>query len=113
MSLNGKGRRAKGAAGEREAIQIVRDAGWPNARRTSDGREQTARGDVANGPEGCHIEIKRQEALNVPKAFRQIEADAHPHDLPVLVHRPSRQDWMATLPLAELLSLLALKELAA
>lgn len=102
--------RTKGAVAEREVVGILRDHGWSNARRTSDGRTQHTRGDIANGPAACHIEIKRQERLNVPKAFDQMMADAAPTDIPVLVHRPSRHVWMATLPLDELLPLLALKE---
>lgn len=105
-----KANRRKGADAELEIAQILRDAGWNDARRTSDGRAQSTRGDIANGPEGVHIEVKRQEALNVPKALRQIEADANPLDIPVLIHRPSRQEWMATLPLDELLPLLKLRE---
>lgn len=104
--------RRKGATGELEIVHLLRAAGWKNAQRTSDGRAQSARGDIVNGPEGVHIEVKRQEALNVPKALRQIESDANPLDLPVLIHRPSRQDWMATLPLDELLALLRLRETA-
>ena len=103
--------RAKGARAEREVIAIIRDAGWPAVRRTSDGRNQTGRGDVANGPAGCHLEVKRHERLNVPKALTQLRQDAAALDIPVLVHRPSRSPWMATLPLDELLALLALREI--
>ena len=104
--------RRKGKTGELEVVRVLKDAGWPRAERTSNGRAQHARGDVANGPAGCHIEVKRQERLNVPAAFRQIESDANPLDIPVLVHRPSGQDWMATIPLDELLPLLKLRESA-
>jgi hypothetical protein len=102
--------RRKGAAGEREAIALIREAGWPHARRTSDGRGQAGRGDIAGGPAGCHIEVKRQERLNVPAALSQVRADADPLDVPILVHRPSRAPWMATVPLSDLLALLALRE---
>lgn len=102
--------RNKGARGEREIVQLLRTAGWPQARRTSDGREQQARGDIANGPAGVHIECKFVERLNVPKALRQVEADANPLDIPVLVHRPSRQEWCATISLTDLLDLLKLRE---
>lgn len=102
--------RRKGAAAEREVITIIRDAGWPDARRTHDGRAQAGRGDVAGGPVGVHWEVKRVERLSVPGALAQVRRDADPGDLPVLVHRPSRSDWMATLPLADLLDLLALRE---
>lgn len=109
--------RRKGASGELEVVHIVRSFGWRGARRTSDGRLQVGRGDIAGGPEGCHFEVKRHEKLNVPKAWRQIDEDADPLDIPVLVHRPrcrrSRKpedEWMATLPLVELLALLRWRE---
>jgi hypothetical protein len=103
--------RQKGAVGEREVVAIFRAADWPHAERSSNGRVQIGRGDMIGGPEGCHIEIKRQERLNVPKAMRQTIADAHEHDIPILVHRPSRHEWMATLPLDDLLDLLALRDI--
>jgi hypothetical protein len=102
--------RSKGARGEREIVDLLREHGWPNARRTHDGRDQAGRGDIAHGPAGCHIEVKRQERLNVPAAVAQATADADPLNVPIVVHRPSRAPWMATLPLDELLSLLALRE---
>lgn len=104
--------RNKGARAEREIVDILHAHGWLRARRSSDGRAQSTRGDVLHGPEGCHIEIKRQERLNVPAALTQATEDALPHDIPVVVHRPSRHGWMATLPLEELLPLLALRERA-
>jgi hypothetical protein len=97
--------RDKGARGEREVCAIFREAGWPNAERTSNGR------DIAHGPAGCHFETKFVERLNVPGALAQVRADADPLDIPVLVHRPSRAPWMASLPLGDLLDLLKLREL--
>lgn len=107
-----KASRTKGATGELEVVHILRDHGWKDAERTHDGRAQRTRGDIRNGPAGVHLEVKRQEALNVPKALRQVESDANPLDIPVLVHRSSRQDWQATLPLEELLALLKLRDAA-
>jgi hypothetical protein len=104
--------RCKGAVAEREVVQLLRDHGWTTARRTSDGRGQQTRGDITNGPAGAHLEIKRQERLNVPAALRQAHADANPLDVPIVIHRPSRQAWMATLPLDDLLALLQLRESA-
>ncbi len=101
--------RRKGAAGELEAIRLLHEHGWGSARRSSDGRTQSGRGDVANGPAGVCIEIKRREKLDVPGALRKLAEDAGP-DIPVLVHRSSRQPWLATLELSELLPLLALRE---
>ena len=101
--------RRKGAEFERAVVRILRDRGWTLAGRSSDGRRQNARGDIINGPIGCHLELKRQERLNVPKAFDQVVADAGAA-IPILVHRPSRHEIMATLPLDELLPLLQLRE---
>jgi len=81
--------RRKGAVAELEVAAIMRAHGWPNARRTSDGRK-LARGDIAGGPQACHIEVKRHERLNVPAALDQIRRDADPLDIPLLIHRPSR-----------------------
>lgn len=108
----GKASRTKGARGELEIVALLHDHGWTRARRTHDGREQAMRGDIANGPPGVYLEVKRQERLNVPAALDQVERDAPTTDLPILIHRPSRHQWMATLPLDELLPLLALREAA-
>ena len=110
--MSGLSAREKGAKFELEVVGILRVAGWPLAERTSNGRVQSARGDIAGGPPGVHIECKRQEILNVPKAFDQIRRDASPLDIPVMVHRPSRHEIMATLPLEELLPLLRLRDAA-
>jgi hypothetical protein len=110
MTLSAAARRTKGADFEREIAIIFRLAGWPLAHRSSDGRVQAARGDIADGPEGFHFECKRHEALNVPKAFDQVSRDASPTDIPVLVHRPSRHEVMATLPLGALLTLIRARE---
>lgn len=104
--------RNKGAVFEREIVAMLRMHGWPQASRTSDGRAQTQRGDITKGPAGCHFELKRHERLNVPAAFDQVVKDADPLDIPVLVHRPSRHEVMATMPLLELLPLLKLRESA-
>ncbi len=101
--------RRKGAEFEREVVRTLRARGWTFAGRSSDGRNQSARGDIINGPAGCHLELKRQERLNVPKAFDQVMADAD-GAIPILIHRPSRHEVMATLPLDELLPLLQLRE---
>lgn len=102
--------RTKGAVAEREIVQLLHGHGWPDAERTSNGRAQNGRNDIANGPAGVAIEVKRHEKLSVPKALDQLIADSDPLDTPVLVHRPSRHVWMATLPLTDLLPLLKLRE---
>lgn len=104
--------RTKGAVAEREVVAIFHAHGWTAARRTHDGRAQVGRGDIIAGPAGTHVEVKRHERLNVPAALDQVTADAHPADMPLLVHRPSRHPWMVTLRLDDLLPLLAMRERA-
>jgi hypothetical protein len=103
--------RAKGARGELEVVEIVRGAGWPQARRTHDGREQRGRGDIAKGPQGVSIECKRAERAEIWKWWQQAEADAD-GAIPVVAFRRSRSQCLGLLELEELLALLALRELA-
>ena len=48
-----------------------------------------------------HIEVKRVEALNVPKAMRQAERDAGAN-VPVLAHRRNREPWLITIKAEDL-----------
>lgn len=102
--------RRKGAEGELEVVHALHRHGWGFAERTSRGDSQADTGDIAHGPAGVHLEVKRQEKLSVPKAFDQCAERTNQLDVPVVIHRPSRHVWMATLPLEDLLPLLALKE---
>jgi Holliday junction resolvase len=101
--------RSRGARGEREVVQLVRAAGWPQATRTSDGRTQRARGDIANGPAAVSFECKRTERLRIREAWAQATEDAGDH-MPVVATRWDGGPWLAIVELDELLALLALKE---
>jgi Holliday junction resolvase len=108
----GAAQRRKGAEGEREALQLVRSAGWPRAERNL---TQSRDGglDIVNGPEATVIEVKRRaRRVDVPAAMRQAEAAAGAGELPVVLHRVDRERWRATLDAEELLALLALRERA-
>lgn len=97
--------RRKGARGELEVVQMARAAGFLDAARTSDGRSQIGRGDVAGVP-GVHIEVRRREAWALRAWLEQAEHEAHEHDLPVVAFRRNNGPWYAALPLDELLALL-------
>lgn len=105
----GRASRDKGARGELEVLQLVRDAGWTRATRNF-ASGAVGNGDLAHGPAGVVFEVKRTERLDLPGAYRQAVEAAGPHDLPVVAHRRSRDPWLATLPLDELLALLRLRE---
>lgn len=99
--------RAKGARGELEVVHLLRTHGWTDAKRTSDGRAQVERGDIADGPLDVHLEVRRRETVNIWACLAKAEAEARTGDTPVVAFRRSRSDWYAALPLEALLDLLA------
>lgn len=102
--------RRKGAAGELEVVALLHAHGWPRAHRNF-ASGAAGHGDIAHGPQGVVLEVKRHAGrLDLPAAVRQAEAAAGPHDLPVVCHRRDGGQWQATLPLTELLDLLAWRE---
>jgi hypothetical protein len=104
--------RNKGIAGELEIVELLRANGWPRAHRNFDSGSAGG-GDVARGPEGVVLEVKRHRGrLDLPAAWRQAVDAAGDHDLPVVAHRRDREPWLATLPLADLLDLLHFRESA-
>lgn len=96
--------RQKGARGELEVVDAARAAGFPACRRAF-ASGASGGGDLTGLPGIC-IEVKRTERLDLPGAFRQAQAAALPTEIPVVAHRSSRQPWLATLPLDDLLALL-------
>ena len=98
--------RTKGKTGELEIVHLLHRHGWTEAKRSSDGRTQHARGDIADGPPYTHIEVRRRENINIWACLAQAEQDAKPGDLPVVAFRRSRSAWYAAIPLDALLSLL-------
>ena len=89
----GKASRNKGKAGEREVARLCRDYGYDTTR----GQQYSGRGeaDVVGLP-GVHIEVKRVERLNLHAAMEQSIRDAK-GDIPIVVHRMSREPWMVTM----------------
>jgi hypothetical protein len=106
--------RTKGANAEREVCRLLREHGWPDAERSSNGRSQSTRGDVNRGPAGVHLEVKRGETARVWDWWTQARMDslATPTDIPVVAFRRSHSRWMALIELEELLPLLRLRESA-
>lgn len=104
MALNS---RRKGKTGELEAAQFLRELfGW-TTRRTqqfaANANADSADLRVEQTP-GLWWEVKRVERLNVPKTMR-VAASQCGRRTPVLMHRPSRSDWLITIRLTDLPSL--------
>ncbi len=99
MALNS---RRKGKTGELEAAQCLREIfGWTTARSVQHcGTADSADLRVDQTP-GLWWEIKRVERLNVPKTMRTAAAQCG-RRTPVLMHRPSRSEWLITLRLTDL-----------
>lgn len=104
--------RDKGARGELEVIDLLHAAGWKHAHRNFDSGSAGG-GDIARGPAGVALEVKRTESLRLREAWQQANEDADTRgDIPVVMHRWNGGQWIAFLPADELLALLALREQA-
>lgn len=98
----GKSAQRKGADGERELANYLKEQGF-----------EVRRGQVFNhesdmvGLKGIHPEVKRVEKLNVPAAVRQAitEAQIRQDGIPTLFHRRNREEWLVTMRLDDWLNL--------
>lgn len=93
----GRSSREKGARGERELKDYLRDYyGYDMAR----GRLFEGKPDVYGLPD-VHIEVKRVERLNVLEAYKQSVRDAEKmrDGIPVVIHRKNNERWLVTLSL--------------
>lgn len=86
--------RSKGKAGELELAHLLREYGY-DARR---GHYPEA--DVLGIP-GVHIECKRRERLQILEWMEQSKKDAAPGEIPVVMHRVNRGEWLVTMRLED------------
>ena len=93
--------RLKGVSGERDALQLWRDAGAAV-------RGLEAGGDHLIVVDGILIaqEVKRCERLKLPEWVRQQERDAVPGAVSVLTYRQNREPWRSVLRTDTLIELL-------
>lgn len=95
--------REKGVAGERELANILKDYGY-DTRRGQQFCGANGDADVVGLP-GIHIECKRVERLNFYAAMEQSERDSREGEVPVVMHRKNRQDWLVTMRLSDWLEM--------
>ncbi len=91
--------REKGKAGELELARILREYGY-TARRGQQFSGLNGDADVIGIP-GIHIECKRVERLNIHEAMQQSVRDAKNDEVPVIMHRKNRTEWLVTQRLEE------------
>jgi len=109
-----KASREKGKRGERMFRDLCREAGFVKTERT--GWHQSFAGNAAPDcriPELATIwpEVKFVEALNVRAAYRQAELAASIGMTPVVFHKTSRGEWLATLSAQDFLGILRRSDL--
>lgn len=94
--------RKKGAKGERELANILKDYGY-NARR---GQQFSGlEGEDVVGLDYIHIEAKRVEKLNLETAMMQAKRDAKKNQMPAVFHRKNKQKWLVTMELEDWIKL--------
>lgn len=95
--------KAKGASGERELANVLKEYGFQTRR----GQQYSgANGDAdVVGIEGIHIECKRVERLNIDEAMSQSIRDAREEEIPVVMHRKNRKPWLVTMRLEDFIKM--------
>ncbi len=99
----GKTEREKGARGERELANLLRDMYGYGVRR---GSVFLGQSDMVGLP-GIHPEVKRVEHLNVSNAMKQAitEAQKRKDGIPTVFHRKNREEWLVTMRLEDWIDL--------
>jgi Holliday junction resolvase len=96
--------RAKGARGERELAEKLREYGY-TARRGQQFSGANGDADVVGLP-GYHIECKRDERLNIDEAMAQSIRDARDKEIPIVCHRKDRKGWLVTMRLEDFMEVI-------
>lgn len=93
--------RRKGKDGELEVARILRDHGY-DSRRGVQYSGSPDSPDVTGLP-GYHIEVKRTNTFRMYDALAQSERDAGEDEVPIVIHRPDRKDWVVVMRLEDFL----------
>lgn len=105
--MSGRAAKAKGSAAEREVVEILKAAGYDVHRTPHSGALEWLKGDVCGFP-GCHIEVKRHEALRISEWCAKAEAEAEAEGKPaLLIFRRSREPWRVCVKLDDFLRMTA------
>ena len=101
--MNGRGKRNKGAAGERELAGILKDSLGFEVKRNL-GQARDGADDITI--QKFRIEVKRQERLQVDKWSEQVESCSKVGEVPVLMYRRNGQPWRVCLKLDDFIPML-------
>jgi len=101
--MNGRGKRNKGAAGERELAGILKDHLGFEVKRNL-GQARDGADDITI--QKFRIEVKRQERLQVDKWSEQVESCSKSGEIPILAYRRNGQPWRVCLKLDDFIPLM-------
>jgi Holliday junction resolvase len=101
--MNGRGKRNKGAAGERELAGILKDHLGFEVKRNL-GQARDGADDITI--QKFRIEVKRQERLQVDKWSEQVESCSKSGEIPILAYRRNGQPWRVCLKLDDFIPML-------
>ena len=97
--------RRKGKDGELEFVGVLRAKGFA-ARRGQQFSGSPDSPDVVTNIGKVHLEVKRTETLSLYKAYGQAVRGSTQDRIPVVVHRRSKEAWLAILSAADLLEII-------
>jgi len=89
---SGRGRRNKGAVGEREFFALL-NKHLPERLRLSRELAQSRDGGLDGSTAQVAIEVKRQERLNLPAWLKQARLGSSNGSLPVVAYRQNGEPW--------------------
>lgn len=101
MAINS---RDKGARAERQLAKELRKYGYEDARRGQQFSGANGDPDVT-GLDKIHIECKHVERLNIHDAMEQSKRDARENEIPVVMHKKNRTNWLVTMELIDWIQL--------
>ena len=92
----------KGKRGELECAKLLRDLGFEDARRSVqyNGQAEEGQPDIVGVP-GVHVEVKRNERLNINEAMDQAVRDCDDSSTPIVIHRKNNTPWLVTMTAAD------------
>ena len=103
MQKKRKNSRAKGASGERELANKLKEYGY-ECRRGQQYCGANGDADVV-GLDGIHIECKRVQKLNLDDAMLQAIRDRKPDEMPAVFHRKNNREWLVTMRMNDWINL--------
>ena len=100
----GKHAKKKGARGELEFANLLKEKGL-TSRRTSQfcGKSGDASDIICEELAEYHIEVKRTETLSLYPAMDQAVHDAHGTKTPIVCHRRNHKEWLVVIRLDDFL----------